>query len=280
MRLIVGRVNFLPALFVIWNTLICISERKLLVQAEESGTGWFVRVAVEPEIELCGPSKFYCPSRRICVPRAERCVVENLRTSSCPDQAKCYSVTWNPTVNFTGIEDRLEDDGEMENRFFIYRAYSSIFESGGSSGGRGAIRGKRRTGIRRASFFNPRHKRYVKKVYRTLVSDPWKHSFIQYRGFTYEFGKYGVQELDINDPNYKYDREWTAGWEILGVSRCGRNDLWHFIRMWNAFRSTYLWYANNCHSFTNAFIRYLVSDCLADVDALLLDNATHNTVIY
>ena len=35
------------------------------------------------------------------------------------------------------------------------------------------------------------------------ISDT-KHWFVEYRGFVYEFGSYGLQELDVNDPNYKY----------------------------------------------------------------------------
>ena len=31
-----------------------------------------------------------------------------------------------------------------------------------------------------------------------------RHWFVEYRGFVYEFGKAGDQELDINNPNYKY----------------------------------------------------------------------------
>ena len=38
---------------------------------------------------------------------------------------------------------------------------------------------------------------------RNVVS--WlNHWFVEYRGFVYEFGAAGFQELDINDPNYKY----------------------------------------------------------------------------
>ena len=55
------------------------------------------------------------------------------------------------------------------------------------------------------------------------------HWFVEYRGFAYEFGRcYGVQELDLNDPKYKYVKPGlhknakVISAELMGSSSCKR----------------------------------------------------------
>ena len=64
------------------------------------------------------------------------------------------------------------------------------------------------------------------------VEDYTKHWFVEYRGFGYEFGSYGFQELDVNDPNYKYG---PGGVKVVyenkeGSSSCTRDQIMGFIK--------------------------------------------------
>lgn len=85
------------------------------------------------------------------------------------------------------------------------------------------------------------------------------HQFIQYRGFTYEFGpSYGVQILDVNDPDYKYKNIHDItrnGIMLEGVSYCNWRDTTLFVNRWKS--EDYPLFAANCNKFPIAMKHYL-----------------------
>ena len=92
----------------------------------------------------------------------------------CPTNGQCYDRALRCTsagvcLNSDGNEAKCYESGSM---YDFYRKKSPL-SSGSSS----------------------RKKRSVEDS---------KHWFVECRGFVYEFGSYGFQELDVNDPNYKY----------------------------------------------------------------------------
>jgi hypothetical protein len=79
-----------------------------------------------------------------------------------------------------------------------------------------------------------------------------------YRGFTYEFGKYGVQVLDNNDPHYKYTREGGIVYK-QGTSGCTYQELKTYVQdYWNA---DYSLCDNNCQDFARGLLQLLASNC-------------------
>ena len=79
-----------------------------------------------------------------------------------------------------------------------------------------------------------------------------EHQFIEYRGFTYEFGRtYGVQILDTADPLYKYKngKELNSqGIEDVGSSYCTWQDATLFTERWlNSYNYNLL--SSNCQDF-------------------------------
>ena len=87
--------------------------------------------------------------------------------------------------------------------------------------------------IDRHEVENKCYKSEIKKAYTIYLGHAFpvaagsslsEHQFIQYRGFTYEFTpRYGVQILDVNDPDYKYlnQRNITRnGIQNVGHSYC------------------------------------------------------------
>ncbi|XP_031558403.1 uncharacterized protein LOC116294863 [Actinia tenebrosa] len=91
----------------------------------------------------------------------------------------------------------------------------------------------------------------------------FKHWFLEYRGFAYEFGTYGHQELDVNDPNYKYGpgREKVVKEELLGTSSCTRDDVLGFRREFMAANPKYKLHCNNCQTFVEFLAEKLKNDC-------------------
>ena len=89
------------------------------------------------------------------------------------------------------------------------------------------------------------------------------HWFVEYRGFVYEFGSAGYQELDINDPNYKYGpgREKVTAEDLQGTSSCTRDEVTTFIDKWLELNPNYHLIANNCQDFAKAVINELRSNC-------------------
>lgn len=94
-----------------------------------------------------------------------------------------------------------------------------------------------------------------------------EHRFIQYRGFTYEFGKsYGVQILDINDPDYKYinNREINSeGITNEGYGHCTWVDATVFTSMWK--QEDYGLITNNCQHFAAALKKFLTTGTCAEL---------------
>jgi len=87
-----------------------------------------------------------------------------------------------------------------------------------------------------------------------------EHTFIQYRGFTYEFGpSYGVQILDVNDPDYKYlnQRNITRnGIQNVGHSYCTWLDTTLFANRWHNDKHDI--FTRNCEEkFPTAFLWFL-----------------------
>ena len=89
------------------------------------------------------------------------------------------------------------------------------------------------------------------------------HWFVEYRGFVYEFGSGGDQELDVNDPNYKYGpgREKVVKEELKGSSSCTREQVTSFIKKWKIDHPDYKLAANNCQDFSQALIEELKNNC-------------------
>ena len=95
------------------------------------------------------------------------------------------------------------------------------------------------------------------------------HWFVQYRGFVYEYGDAGYQELDINDPDYKYG---PGGVKVVaetlkGTSCCTRNQILEFIEKWLEANPNFHLLANNCQDFAIALLRELKDNCLKRKEA-------------
>lgn len=102
-----------------------------------------------------------------------------------------------------------------------------------------------------------------------------EHRFIQYRGFTYEFGaSYGLQILDINDPNYKYKEVGTLnknGIRTVGESYCTWQDATKVARMWE--NKKYNLFTNNCKHFSDILKSFLTSSMCATPPSRIQDRA-------
>ena len=91
-----------------------------------------------------------------------------------------------------------------------------------------------------------------------------RHWFVEYRGFVYEFGRsYGSQELDVNDPNYKYGpgREKVLSEELVGSSRCTRDQVNSFVKRWLKANPKYNLLTNNCQHFVKRLLKELGMNC-------------------
>ncbi|XP_031558405.1 uncharacterized protein LOC116294865 [Actinia tenebrosa] len=91
----------------------------------------------------------------------------------------------------------------------------------------------------------------------------FNHWFLEYRGFAYEFGTYGAQELDVNDPNYKYGpgREKVVQEGRLGASSCTRDDVLRYCDAFLKANSDYEFWSNNCQHFFVFLEKLLRNDC-------------------
>ena len=87
-----------------------------------------------------------------------------------------------------------------------------------------------------------------------------EHQFNVYRGFAYEFGKsYGVQILDIADPQYKYRNGMhlnSKGIEVVGSGYCTWEDATSFANGWD---KNYHLIKNNCQHFAIALKEFLTT---------------------
>jgi len=91
-----------------------------------------------------------------------------------------------------------------------------------------------------------------------------EHQFIQYRGFTYEFGKsYGVQILDVNDPDYKYiNNQYIKRIDPAGTSQCSWEEATLFTDMWK--KPDYRLLTRNCQHFAKALKIFLTESSCSD----------------
>lgn len=105
-----------------------------------------------------------------------------------------------------------------------------------------------------------RRKRSVSDVY---------HWAVMYRGFTYEFGiSYGIQELDINDPNYKYFRRGLRSIDREeGRSRCTRDQVRNFTYRWIEANPKYKLFTSNCQDYARALMKELANNCRGRVNS-------------
>ena len=88
-----------------------------------------------------------------------------------------------------------------------------------------------------------------------------EHQFITFRGFTYEFGLYGVQILDVLDPEYKYrggKNLKSKGIKIVGSSYCTWEDATEFANSWQ--NKKYNLFTQNCQYFADAMKTFLLGD--------------------
>ena len=101
-------------------------------------------------------------------------------------------------------------------------------------------------------------------------STMYEHRFIQYRGFTYEFGKgYGVQILDVNDPDYKYRNNQninSGGINNAGNGYCTWEAATMFTQMWK--KEDYQLDSNNCQHFADALKKLLTTGSCAQQQSL------------
>ena len=90
-----------------------------------------------------------------------------------------------------------------------------------------------------------------------------KHWFVEYRGFVYEFGKAGYQELDVNDPKYKYGpgRVKVVDEKKIGSSSCTRDQVIRFVEKWLDGNPNYDVLSNNCQDFAKALLAELGNNC-------------------
>ena len=88
-----------------------------------------------------------------------------------------------------------------------------------------------------------------------------EHQFIEYRGFTYEFGwPYGVQILDTADPKYIYKNGKSLnskGIEYVGSSYCTWQDATKYANDWH--KEDYNLVFNNCQHFADGLKKYLTT---------------------
>lgn len=90
------------------------------------------------------------------------------------------------------------------------------------------------------------------------------HWFVEYRGFVYEFGaSYGTHELDVNDPNYKYGPrgEKILSEDLVGSSRCTRDQVNSFVKKWLEANPKYKLLSNNCQHFAKRLLEELGMNC-------------------
>ena len=68
---------------------------------------------------------------------------------------------------------------------------------------------------------------------------------------TDEFGLYGLQELDVNDPNYKYGsgRVEVVSKDLQGTSSCSRDQIIRFNEKWLEANPNYKLFTNNCQDY-------------------------------
>lgn len=179
----------------------------------------------EKENQYCGGEMFYCPTKYQCFDRRERCTASKICLDYNGNEAKCF-------------------ESSTPGMYKFLKKTSPLPSSGSSS----------------------RKRRSMSSIFRTIshiFSYELKHWFVEYRGFAYEFGTYGIQELDVNDPNYKYGpgREKVHSEEYMGSSSCTREQVLSFVDKWLRANPGYTLHDNNCQDFAQALLNQLSWNC-------------------
>ena len=88
-----------------------------------------------------------------------------------------------------------------------------------------------------------------------------EHQFIVYRGFMYEFGRYGTRVQDPNDPKYEYGpgRRASRNPKRLGLSSCTYGQVMEFVTIWS--KNPYKLFSRNCQHFVKGLGAYLTDNC-------------------
>ena len=174
------------------------------------------------ETQYCGNSRYYCKVSGQCMERSERCV----------GRGNCLNL---------GIEEGCSCDGSYAH-CNVYLGKTTLSLSSSS-------KKKRRNENTCTGFL--------------FGNAKIEHQFILYRGFVWEFGKsYLVQILDINDPNYKYnrpsERKGIKSITLQGRSSCTYEQALPFL---NNFELRYRLCTNNCQHFAKGLLTWLLNDC-------------------
>ena len=177
-----------------------------------------------------GRDEFFCPVDQQCKPARQRCLS--------PSSQVCQ--------NDADVEAGCDYDS-ASGRYEYFKGRSPLSSLGSSS---------------------RRRKRGPERCAELFFDDKLYHEFVDYRGFTYEFGSYGLQVLDKNDPVYKYgprgDSQITK-YDQEGTSDCTYEELKKYVQeYWNG---DYDVCDHNCQDFARGLLRLLSSNC-AQIRAL------------
>ena len=184
-----------------------------------------------PAPQLCGNNNFYCPVDQMCKPRNQRCTGSNI----------CLE---------NGVEDKC-DCRASDGKCPVYLGTSPVFDSIFSS--------KRDLQARISSPTD------ASSCLKFLSDTPIEHQFIDFKGFTYEFGKsYLKQVLDRNEPLTPYGYKYRPGgpdevtsYNHVGDSDCTYEEVMVFV---NDFYNRYCACTHNCQDFAQGLQRWLVTD--------------------
>jgi len=174
------------------------------------------------EIQRCGDNAYYCKVNGNCLPRSDRCV----------GRGNC--------VNLNGSEDNCGCD-QQYGSCSVYLGTTPLRSSSSSS--------------------KKRNANVITCIKFLFNGIDLTHHFVTFRGFTWEFGaSYLSQVLDINDPNYKYNRptERVTSMTYQGESSCTYAEALAFS---NNFEQRYCLCTNNCQHFAKGMITWLLSGC-------------------
>ena len=166
---------------------------------------------------------FFCPVDQRCKPARQRCLS--------PWSQVCR--------NDLGVEAGCDYDS-TSGRYEYFIGRSPLGSLGSSS---------------------RRKKRGWKQCAKLLIRGKVYHEFVDYRGFTYEFGHYGLQVLDKNDPVYKYGPRGNSNitkYDRVATSDCTYEELKMYMQYW---KGDYHVCDHNCQDFARGLLRLLSSNC-------------------
>lgn len=187
--------------------------------------GQCARFRVVRDLEGSDPEREYCENTRFYCPNDNICK---------PREQRCIGahICDNPR---NGTEYQCDESSADAGKFKVLRGHSRL----------------------------GRPKRSTFRMLLDSLNWELEHQFITFRGFTYEFGRgYGVQVLDILDPNYKYINGRSLnerGIEVVGESYCTYEDAMQFVREWRELRGEYSVFSNNCQHFADKLLERLTA---------------------